>query len=67
MEFVVIIYHGTSPLPGSPAWKSLPSSEQKAIYADYASCVTYAPCVSGCSLLDRQTPYAHENQRRVKR
>jgi hypothetical protein len=36
MEFVVIIYHGSSPLPGSPAWKSLPSSEQKAIYADYA-------------------------------
>lgn len=36
MEFVVIIYHGDSPLPGSPAWKSLPNSEQKAIYADYA-------------------------------
>ena len=36
MEFVVIVYHGSSPLPGSPAWKSLPSSEQKAIYADYA-------------------------------
>jgi hypothetical protein len=36
MEFVVIIYHGDSPLPGSPAWKSLPSNEQKAIYADYA-------------------------------
>ncbi len=36
VEFVVIIYHGSSPLPGSPGWKSLPSSEQKAVYADYA-------------------------------
>ena len=36
MEFVMIIYHETSPLPGSPAWKSLPSNEQKVIYADYA-------------------------------
>jgi hypothetical protein len=37
MKFVVLIYHGTSPLPGSTAWKALPEAEQKAIYADYAA------------------------------
>lgn len=35
MQFVLIIYHGTSPLPDSDAWKTLPDSEKKAIYADY--------------------------------
>ena len=36
MQFVLIIYHGTSPLPGSDAWKALPAAEHKAIYAEYA-------------------------------
>jgi hypothetical protein len=36
MKFVMIIYQGTSPLPGSDSWKALPEVEQKAIYADYA-------------------------------
>lgn len=36
MQFVLVIYHGTYPLPGSAAWKALPEAEQKAIYADYA-------------------------------
>ena len=35
MQFVLMIYHGTSPLPGTPEWESLPEQEQKAIYADY--------------------------------
>jgi hypothetical protein len=35
MKFVLLIYHGTSPLPGSPGWKALPEAEQKAIYAEY--------------------------------
>jgi hypothetical protein len=37
MKFVLLIYQGTAPLPGSDAWKALPESEQKAIYADYAA------------------------------
>jgi hypothetical protein len=37
MKFVLLIYQGTTPLPGSDAWKGLPEVEQKAIYADYAS------------------------------
>jgi hypothetical protein len=36
MQFVLVIYHGTSPLPGSAGWKALPDAEQKAIYAEYA-------------------------------
>jgi hypothetical protein len=37
MKFVMMIYQGTTPLPGSDSWKTLPAEEQKAIYADYAS------------------------------
>jgi hypothetical protein len=36
MQFVLIIYHGTSPLPGSAGWKGLSEAEHKAIYAEYA-------------------------------
>ena len=36
MQFVLIIYHGTSPLPGSPTWDALPEAERKAIYQQYA-------------------------------
>jgi len=36
MQFVLIVYHGTSPLPGSDAWKALPETEHRAIYAQYA-------------------------------
>jgi hypothetical protein len=36
MKFVLLIYQGTTPLPGTDAWKALPESEQRRIYADYA-------------------------------
>jgi hypothetical protein len=36
MQFVLVIYHGTSPLPGSAGWKGLPDADHKAIYAEYA-------------------------------
>jgi hypothetical protein len=36
MQFVLVIYHGTSPLPGSAGWKALSEREQEAIYAEYA-------------------------------
>ena len=36
MKFVLLIYQGTTPLPGSNTWKAYPEEEQKAIYADYA-------------------------------
>jgi hypothetical protein len=36
MKFVLLIYQGSTPLPGSERWKALSEAEQKAIYADYA-------------------------------
>ncbi len=36
MQFVLVIYHGTSPLPGTDAWKALTEAERKSIYAEYA-------------------------------
>jgi hypothetical protein len=36
MTFVLLIYQGTTPLPGSERWKALSDAEQKRIYTDYA-------------------------------
>jgi hypothetical protein len=36
MQFVLMIYQGTTPLPGSDRWQALSEAEQKVIYADYA-------------------------------
>ena len=36
MKFVLLIYQGTTPLPGSDRWTALPQAEQRRIYADYA-------------------------------
>jgi hypothetical protein len=36
MQFVLLIYHGTTPLPTSKdAWATLSEDERRAIYADY--------------------------------
>lgn len=35
MKFVLLIYQGKTPLPGSESWKALSEAEQKQIYADY--------------------------------
>ncbi len=45
MKYVLLIYQGTAPLPGSERWKALPAAEQKAIYADYAE-INKAPGVA---------------------
>ena len=36
MKYVLLIYQGTTPVPGSDRWKMLSDAEQKQIYADYA-------------------------------
>jgi hypothetical protein len=36
MKFVLVIYQGSTPLPGTDRWNALSEAEQKAIYADYA-------------------------------
>jgi len=35
VEYVLLIYQGTTPLPGTPGWGALSEDEQKAIYAGY--------------------------------
>jgi hypothetical protein len=37
MQFVLMIYHGTYPLPGTPEFESVSEEEKKAAYADYAT------------------------------
>jgi hypothetical protein len=36
MKFVLLVYQGSTPLPGSDRWQALSEAEQKTIYADYA-------------------------------
>jgi hypothetical protein len=36
MKFVLLVYQGSTPLPGSDRWQALSETEQKNIYADYA-------------------------------
>jgi hypothetical protein len=37
MQYVMFIYQGTTPLPGTEAWNALPEEEQQRIYADYGT------------------------------
>jgi len=37
MQYVLLIYQGTTPLPGTREWDALPEDEQKAVYADYGA------------------------------
>jgi hypothetical protein len=37
MKFVMLIYQGSTPLPGTEGWNDLSETDQKAIYADYAA------------------------------
>jgi hypothetical protein len=37
MKYVMLIYQGCTPLPGSDAWGALSEDKQKQIYADYGA------------------------------
>ena len=37
MQYVLLIYQGSTPLPDTPEWETLSHDEQKAVYADYAA------------------------------
>ena len=45
MQYVLLIYQGTTPLPNTDAWEALAAEEQQRIYADYAA-VNENPAVS---------------------
>ena len=36
MKFVLLVYQGSTPLPGSDRWQALPEAEKQKIYAEYA-------------------------------
>jgi hypothetical protein len=36
-QFVLMIYQGATPLPGTPEWETLSQAEQTQVYADYAA------------------------------
>ena len=35
MQFVLMVFQGSTPLPGSPEWDELSEAEQQAVYRDY--------------------------------
>jgi hypothetical protein len=35
MKYMILIYQGTTPLPGTPEWDALSQEEQGAVYAAY--------------------------------
>jgi hypothetical protein len=37
MQYVLLIYQGSTPLPGTPEWDSLSEAEQQQVYADYGT------------------------------
>jgi hypothetical protein len=37
MQYALLIYQGTTPLPNTEAWDALPAEEQQKIYGDYAA------------------------------
>jgi hypothetical protein len=37
MKFVLLVYQGSTPIPGSDRWEALSDAEKKAIYTDYAA------------------------------
>src|SRR5947209_1264307 len=47
MKYVCLIYQGTTPLPGMPAWDELSPEEQKAVYDDYAAVTQHAGVTPG--------------------
>jgi len=48
MKYMLLIHQGTTPLPGSDEWASLPEDEQKAVYADYQA-INQTPGVTPAS------------------
>ena len=45
MQYALLIYQGTTPLPNTDAWEALPAGEQQQIYADYAA-INKNPAIS---------------------
>jgi len=67
MQYVCLIYQGSTPLPDTPEWTSLPADEQQAIYADYAALGALPNVTPGLplgSLSQARTVTVHAGQTR---
>ncbi len=50
MQYVMLIYQGTTPLPSSDAWANLSEEDRKAIYGDYQAINETTGVTSGVPL-----------------
>jgi len=50
MKYVLLVYQGSTPLPGSDRWQRLSEEEQKKVYADYAELNKAAGITAGLPL-----------------
>ena len=50
MKYVLLVFQGTTPLPGTDRWKALSDVEQKQIYAEYAELNTAPGMTPGLPL-----------------
>lgn len=50
MQFALLIYQGSTPLPSTPGWSSLTDDEQAAVHADYAALTTVEGLTPGLPL-----------------
>jgi hypothetical protein len=50
MQYVILIYQGSTPLPGTPEWDALPAEEQQRVYADYGALNQQAGVTPGLPL-----------------
>jgi len=63
MQYVLLVYRGDTPVPGTDEWNALPEDEQKQIYAGYQALATAEGSTPGTpvGLPDKATTVRAEN------
>jgi len=55
MKYMILINHGSTPLPGTPEWDAVPEDEQRQIYADWKALNETPRVTPGLALADPDT------------
>jgi hypothetical protein len=55
MKYMLLIHQGTTPLPGSPEWDSLPDDDKQAVYRDYGAINQNAGVTPGVQMQPPET------------
>src|SRR5215213_9215352 len=55
MKYMLLIHHGTTPLPGTDEWNALSSQEKRAVYAAYQEVVETPGVTAGERMQDPET------------